>query len=286
MDVSRDAVAGVPAGSMFEFGGSTAPAGYLICNGSLVSRTTYARLFDAIGVTWGPGDGSTTFAIPDTRGRVPVCSGPGSGLTSRTLAALGGEENHQLTTAELASHSHTNSASSGTQSANHTHTEYTSNQSNNGSAGVQFTTSPNGGGNVATSQTTSTESATHTHTITVTVNSSGSDTAHNNMQPYYVVTKKPLVVIFKEEIMDEVRKGILEIKGEVKEINNCLNSIDKTLVKQQVLLDEHIRRTEILELKLEPVEKHVAALNGGLKALGVLSLVVGIFAAILKIFKP
>ena len=59
-----------PVGSLYWFCGSTVPTGYLICNGSTVSRTTYAALFDAIGTTWGTGDGSTTFTLPNLINRV------------------------------------------------------------------------------------------------------------------------------------------------------------------------------------------------------------------------
>lgn len=58
----------IPAGSVEWFASSTAPAGYLSCNGAAVSRTTYAALFLAISTTYGAGDGSTTFNIPDLRG--------------------------------------------------------------------------------------------------------------------------------------------------------------------------------------------------------------------------
>ena len=58
----------VPAGSIQYFAGSSAPDGYLKANGALISRTTYADLFTAIGTTFGVGDGSTTFAVPDLRG--------------------------------------------------------------------------------------------------------------------------------------------------------------------------------------------------------------------------
>lgn len=60
---------GVPAGSVFWFGKSTAPTGYLKANGAAVSRTTYADLFTAIGTTFGTGNGSTTFNLPDLRGQ-------------------------------------------------------------------------------------------------------------------------------------------------------------------------------------------------------------------------
>lgn len=58
-----------PVGSVIAFAGATAPAGYIVCDGSAVSRTTYAALFAAIGNTWGTGDGSTTFNLPDFRGQ-------------------------------------------------------------------------------------------------------------------------------------------------------------------------------------------------------------------------
>lgn len=57
-----------PAGTIITFGGASAPTGYLACDGSAVSRTTYADLFAALSTTWGTGDGSTTFNIPDLRG--------------------------------------------------------------------------------------------------------------------------------------------------------------------------------------------------------------------------
>lgn len=60
---------GVPSGAVAHFAMNTAPTGWLKANGALVSRSTYANLFAAIGTTFGSGDGSTTFALPDLRGR-------------------------------------------------------------------------------------------------------------------------------------------------------------------------------------------------------------------------
>lgn len=64
-----------PIGSIIPFGSSTIPAGYLLCNGQAVSRTTYSELFAAIGTAFGEGDGSTTFNVPDLRETVPVGAG-------------------------------------------------------------------------------------------------------------------------------------------------------------------------------------------------------------------
>lgn len=66
-----------PAGRIEQYGGATAPTGWLECDGSAVSRATYARLFTAVSTTWGTGDGSTTFNLPDFRGRVLLGKGTG-----------------------------------------------------------------------------------------------------------------------------------------------------------------------------------------------------------------
>ena len=83
------------------FAGTVAPEGYLFCDGSAVSRTTYATLFGVIGTTFGAGDGSTTFNVPDLGGRVPL------GVSStHLLGSTGGSETVTLTESELPSHVH------------------------------------------------------------------------------------------------------------------------------------------------------------------------------------
>ena len=99
-------VAATPSGAILQFAGSTAPDGWLICNGATVSRSTYANLFAAISTTYGAGNGSTTFQIPDLRGRVPVGAGQGSGLSNRVLAATGGQQSLPLTEAQIPTHRH------------------------------------------------------------------------------------------------------------------------------------------------------------------------------------
>ena len=98
-----------PVGMIVGFAGSTAPTGWLLCQGQAVSRTTYAKLFSVIGTTFGSGDGSTTFNLPDARGRVLVGVGESSatGHTNHTLGQKGGEETHKLTVSEMPSHNHT-----------------------------------------------------------------------------------------------------------------------------------------------------------------------------------
>jgi microcystin-dependent protein len=85
---------------------SSIPIGWLLCNGALVSRSIYAALFAAIGTLYGVGDGSTTFNLPDLRGRDIIGTGTGVGLSPRALGAKGGEETHTLSVVEMPSHNH------------------------------------------------------------------------------------------------------------------------------------------------------------------------------------
>lgn len=141
-------------GEVIMYGSATIPTGWLECDGSAVSRSTYAALFAIIGTTWGAGDGSTTFNVPNLKGRAPVGRGTGSGLTARTLAAIGGEETHVLTDAEMPSHNHTIDA-----------------RQTSGAVGTNVLIA----GNAATNTTRTT-------------NTAGSDAAHENMMPFIVLT--------------------------------------------------------------------------------------------------
>lgn len=95
-----------PTGVVQAFAGTTAPPGYLMCDGAAVSRSAYAVLFSVIGTTYGAGDGVTTFRLPDLRGRVPMGAGQGSGLSARSAGQTLGEERHTLTIGEMPSHQH------------------------------------------------------------------------------------------------------------------------------------------------------------------------------------
>jgi microcystin-dependent protein len=87
------------------FGGMFAPVDWLLCDGSLLQISQYNTLYSVIGTTFG-GDGRTTFAIPDLRGRIPVGSGNGPGLTPRTAGSKGGTEQVTLITSDISAHSH------------------------------------------------------------------------------------------------------------------------------------------------------------------------------------
>jgi microcystin-dependent protein len=96
----------VPSGTILPFGGDAAPEGYVLTDGTSYLRTAHAKLFGVIGTKYGTADG-THFNVPDTRGRVVVGAGAGPGLTVRTVGDKAGEENHVLSIGELAAHTHT-----------------------------------------------------------------------------------------------------------------------------------------------------------------------------------
>lgn len=96
----------VPVGTVWHTFASSAPTGWLICNGAAVSRTTYASLFAVIGTVWGSGDGTTTFNLPDARGRALIGVGYGAGLTNRALGQYPGSETHVMSWYELPTHTH------------------------------------------------------------------------------------------------------------------------------------------------------------------------------------
>jgi microcystin-dependent protein len=98
----------VPPGGMLDFAGNVVPSGFLLCDGAAVSRTVYAALYAAIGLTWGAGDGVNTFNLPDMRRRVSIGSG-GAAVQppSAGVGQYGGSESKTLVTGEMPSHTHT-----------------------------------------------------------------------------------------------------------------------------------------------------------------------------------
>jgi len=96
---------GVPTGAINIWSTNTSPTGWFLCDGTAVSRSTYAGLFSVIGTTYWTGDGSTTFNLPNLNGRIPV--GRDSSQTEfDTLAETGGAKTHTLMEAEMPAHNH------------------------------------------------------------------------------------------------------------------------------------------------------------------------------------
>jgi microcystin-dependent protein len=92
-------------GQIVLFAGNFAPRGWQYCHGQLMAIQDNQSLFSILGATYG-GDGRTTFALPDLRGRVPLGAGSGPGLTSRRLGGEGGKEAVTLMVAEMPNHNH------------------------------------------------------------------------------------------------------------------------------------------------------------------------------------
>ena len=174
----------LPIGTVIDFAGSTVPAGYLECDGSAVSRTTYALLFAVLGTTWGTGDGSTTFNLPDFRGRVSIGAGTGTagGATAHAMADYGGDE-------RLQSHSHPHTIKATT--PKFTHSIDTTNGNKNfigaGSA-TSIGTAAASGDKYRYKQISIGDHAATDCTMSGSVSSSGGG-ASGNMQPFATVRK-------------------------------------------------------------------------------------------------
>lgn len=162
---------GKNVGEVIEWLGSTLPAKCAWANGQNLSRTTYSALFAITGTTYGAGDGSTTFGVIDKRGRVAAgkdnmggtaanrLTGLSGGVVGTTLGAAGGAQSHVLTVAQLAAHNHTYGPLSGRYGANDD---------------PQSQFRPSSGDSSGS-------------TVGLTVSTTGSDEAHNNVQPTIVV---------------------------------------------------------------------------------------------------
>lgn len=174
----------LPAGVIVPYGGSAAPDGWLLCYGQDVSRTTYADLFTALSTTYGVGDGSTTFTLPDLRGRVVAgqddmggssanrLTGLSGGVNGDTLGASGGAETHTLTAAESATLTYTSAVTD----PGHIHSHP------NSATSAERWTGIGGGASVTTANTSSATTG-----VTVATTSDAGGGAHNNMQPTIIL---------------------------------------------------------------------------------------------------
>lgn len=183
----------IPIGASVDFWGATAPnSSFVLMYGQAISRTTYSSLFSLLGTTYGTGDGSTTFNIPDLRGRVAagkddMGGSAASRLTSTyfggaatSLGATGGLESHTLTTAQLAPHIHANTLTDPTH-AHNLSDQFRDDGNINTSGSIQG----------VTNQTSSSTRRTNFSSTGVTINnvSAGGGSAHNNVQPTIIGNK-------------------------------------------------------------------------------------------------
>lgn len=171
-----------PTGAVLDFAGASAPSGWLLCYGQPVSRTTYADLFAVVGTTYGVGDGSTTFNLPDLRGRVAagrddmggvganrITGSSGPANWGDNLGGVSGAQTHTLTAAQMPVHDHPMFTNTG--------------PSNSGSAGAGYI-----------AQLSSASAYTLLHTTNNTANTNmignaGSGQEHQNMQPTMIMNK-------------------------------------------------------------------------------------------------
>jgi microcystin-dependent protein len=207
----------MPVGALVAWAGSSVPgtdSQWLLCNGQSVSRTTFSALFAVLGTTYGAGDGSTTFTVPDLRGRAPVGVDGTSGSSrvpgASTRAVTGGAASVTLAASHLPSHSHTvpSHSHTGTTAQNGAHFhgaptgygffgaalrgtkafgkgKYTINTQTNGNVYLEAGTTNNGKHNHAFT----------TSSTGLTTNAAGGGQQHENMPPYqtvfFIIRAKP-----------------------------------------------------------------------------------------------
>jgi microcystin-dependent protein len=186
----------LPIGIVLPYATTTAPEGWLVCNGQEVSKTTYASLWNVIGTTFGTSVLPDNFILPDLRGRVIVGNGTGIGLTARSIGDISGAETHTLTENEMPSHNHTGTTNS---SGNHSHTYQdvatteAGGSGTNDKIGLNSPDNDNGliyrgaDGNLYNTPQNLNTSTNGDHTHTFTTNNTGGGQPHNNMPPFAVL---------------------------------------------------------------------------------------------------
>lgn len=156
---------GLLSGMIMAWGAAAAPSGWLLCEGQAVSRTTFKSLFEAIGTTFGEGDKSTTFNLPEGKNRVLIGAG------THALGATGGEENVTLTEAQMPKHTH--------EDEGHAHEP---------EGGGSFVLDKESGAGTKFFGTAGTKvfDVAKTALAKAKLKAAGSGSSHTNMQPYFV----------------------------------------------------------------------------------------------------
>lgn len=175
-----------PTGLIAPFGGAAAPGGWLLCDGAAVSRTTYAALFAVLGTTYGAGNGTTTFNLPDTKGRslVGVDSAALRNPDNNLRGQSAGAALVALSVGQLPSHQHTGNTGGG---GDHNHASNTAGQTVFTAGSTNTLTDNRGGGfqQVTWGNTVTSTNGNHGHSFLT--DATGSNSAHENRPPYLVV---------------------------------------------------------------------------------------------------
>lgn len=185
-------ITGTPAGILSPFAGDTPPSGWLLCYGQQVSRATYPRLFSAIGTKFGAGNGTTTFNLPDYRGRAIVGVDNMGGAPSGRISDAGAEatkvggvfgaQSVTLNVDQMPAHSHTVSGSTNS-AGEHSHT-YSERMDTTIRPETNSSLPQVSANHVFNRVNRETEIAgSHSHTISVTAQNTGGGEAHPNLQP-------------------------------------------------------------------------------------------------------
>lgn len=176
----------IPIGTIAAFGGTNLPAGWMLCNGSVVSSTTLPDLFKAIGTTWGVGGIGGDFNVPNLIGRTIVGVGFQIGLSMRSLADVFGEETHTITGHEYPAHVHNVSYGSST---------------------------PGAGINQAVASTSASANVVNTSTNLDSLGTIGSCLPHNNMQPSVAVNWMIKYAFFEGYVNPFDGSGVVGLTG-------------------------------------------------------------------------
>lgn len=165
-----------PSGSLTAFAGSSAPTGWLLCDGTVVSQSTYADLYAVVGGTYNTGgEGAGNFRLPNIKGRA-IVGRDASDSDFNVLGETGGAKTHTLTTAQMPQHNH-----SGTTNADGYHYHTTTDFPNYSTQTVQSGSDRYARESIANGLSTS-SAGYHNHTFST--DYAGSSAAHNNLQPY------------------------------------------------------------------------------------------------------
>lgn len=209
----------LPIGGIIAFASDTIPSGWLLCDGRAVSRTEYAELFKVIGTKHGSGNGSTTFNLPNPKGRTLV--GKDSTDTDfNELGKTGGEKTHTLTVDEMPSHKH-----------------------------ELIVNKQQGGANAALQPTWGTA---YSSTDSGSISNTGADQPHNNLQPYLVtnfIIKAKNTVVVKGDVIQETGTASENNTYSAKAIDNKLKT--NIITGQEVATNVYIGDKQVFIKKID-----------------------------------